>query len=165
MYLYYSTPAMLWWVARIHSSMWLPQFSDFSLHCTCTLSSWRSAQVNGCSGPSSLLLCSCWPSTVLLLLVHACMIRIRIRWLASFRSIHRQAESHWPLWKVLMLMWLVLLLRSIHELINHAHVCWISRKIYTASLIFNPPLIFYQRKENLTGKRHTLFVCSVLMFI
>lgn len=46
--------------------------------CDWVVGSWRSAQVNGCSGPSSVILWSCWPSTVLLVYYCwfiACMIR------------------------------------------------------------------------------------------
>lgn len=108
--------------------------------------------------------CSCWPSSALLL-VHAC----RIRWLASFRSIHRQAESHWPLWKVHAKCWcwcgwccccsnfIICLSTSWSTM----HMCWISRKIHTSALIFNSHP-FSIKKKKIWQEKDT---CSVLMFI
>ena len=71
--------------------------------------------------------------------------------LLIIRSMHRQAESHWPLQDVDG--W-----RCSPNFIFVNHTWWISRN--NSVLIFSTK--FY-RKENLARERHTLFVCSVCL--
>lgn len=134
---------------------------------------WLSAQVRAASVDlaSTPLRLSCCQSTVLLL-VHAWMIRSGE--VSSQSQIHPQtgriSHSHWPLWKVLMLMWPVLLHALhhvyIHEMVNHQpFTCGgCQKKIYVVKPSSapppTPPLIFVCIKEKkIWQEKDTHSVC------